>query len=148
VLPLHALLKLREARDSVLERDDLAVRNEGVRFLPVERGRDLRIRSVQKLSISRAESQVASVVEHEAAFPIELRLKEPAFLRRALVDEHREHRCYPAGLWCLSKPGSGFRGQTIERIPAGRESCGCSLERVERLLRFGSMDHIISLPCR
>src|SRR5262245_18782736 len=72
---LDALLKLREASDSVFERDDFTVCDEGIRHLPIERRLYFGVPPVQPLSIARKESQFTAVAEGKASLSVQLGLK-------------------------------------------------------------------------
>ena len=72
---LHARLQFCEIGDSAVERDNLAIRDEGGGFLLMNRLNQLGISPVQPNLVPRKKIQIGTAVKSEAAFPIPFRLK-------------------------------------------------------------------------
>jgi hypothetical protein len=117
MLDLHALLKLRETRNAIFERDDFPVGNERPGLLPTKRCGYLGVLLVKPLLVPRKELQVPAIAKGKAALSVPLRLEQPSFPRKTYVRKCCQHRWNPCWLCYLPKPGFGSRGQPIQRVP-------------------------------
>src|SRR5260370_7287034 len=116
MLDLHALLKLREDGDAVVERNNLSIGDEGSGVLPMKRCCQLRVFLVQPDSVPRKEAQFAAAAKNKAALAVPLRLKQPSFSRKAFVRKCRQHGCNPFRLRSLAKQTVSSRRQPVQRI--------------------------------
>jgi hypothetical protein len=75
MLHVHAFLEFCKTGNSALEGHDLAVCDEGVDTLLMQRRDYLRILIIELLPVARKEAQAMTIAESKAPFAIPLRFK-------------------------------------------------------------------------
>src|SRR4029450_733396 len=116
---LHAALEAGEAGDLPAEGDYLAIGDELLAALALERLDELRIGAIEQLVRAREQAHFAGLAEREAPDPVELSLEDPIRIGERAVVEHRLHRLDPAGLTAAPELASLLGGQQVQCRAAG-----------------------------
>lgn len=114
----HPVLQFRKAADSVVERYDLAVDNEGTPALLLQGLRDFGILLIQDLPVAGKQLHALFAAERQAPFALQFWLEQPTLARERLTRGSCQHGRKPgrqAGF--PQHPFTGRRGRRWRVAP-------------------------------